>query len=314
MAELIQDKMYQVAIGGRWNFSFIHAENEEDLIRFLAEHYPNKDSIYGATEICKDGTTRTARLISHPLFETLYAENEARDSTQYLPAGITMIRNRPWAVLLPTANAEPGFLSVWDEFKAVIRVEDDMSHAPATLCLDSCSSNRPVLRGGPDEARDPNQTISSSLRSTEIGYRPVLMPLDPETLEPRPSFLLGRNDGDMFRMGSLYMNGISQLNPQDPTQAGDLPQYYPGARVHIGDSSPNPEDWITWIKAGNVLVSDRVLMNHISFDDLTQMGLVYGPQHNPHSKKPFEQLLENAQRQAAATGVLSKRREASIEK
>ena len=138
---------------------------------------------------------------------------------------------------------------------------------------------------------------SNSTRSSQIGYRPILIPLDPQTLEPKPSLFLGREDGDMLRMGCLYMDGIPQTNPKKPTPSGDIPNYIPGAKLRIGDNSPNPEDWITWIKVGNALVCDRNLMKNISIDDLELMDLVRGQEHLQNDRKvSLNHLLESAQK------------------
>ncbi len=298
MAELIQDKLYQVAIGSRWKFSFIHAKNEEDLIRFLAEHYPNRSDIYGATEFLTDGTSHPAKIISHPLFETLYAQREALDPTSTLPAGVTMIHNKPWAVLLPTGGMTPDSPCQWNDLLTVTDGDNSRAHhvGMASWCLEDPSPGAPTehMRRGIMSAENWDLLGQNPLHETNGGFRPVLIPLDPDTLAPRPSFFLGREDGDIFRLGTLYMDGVALANPQDPTITGDIPDYVPGADLRIGDSSHDINNRITWIKVGDALICDRNILKAVSWNDLDKMGLARGPEHLQKEKPLLDHVLENA--------------------
>ena len=287
MAEIIKDKLYQVAIGNRWNYTFVHAKDDEELIRFLVENYPNKRDLYGATEFHKDGTSRTVKLISNPLFDELYAQ-KAEESSPLLPAGITIINNKPWAVMLPTAAVNPASPDQWEEFMAVTKEDDNLSNCfdMASWCQEESSEQvNSCTRCGRSISDHWSWEGSGSIRKADIGYRPVLLPLDPKTFEPRTSIFLGRKDGDVFRMGSLYMDGVPQQNPKNPTSIGDIPDYIPGAKLCIGDSSHDLQDRITWIKVGDVLIADRNLMKNISWDDLNDIDLVRGPVHLQHEKE-----------------------------
>ena len=273
MAEKITDRLYQVAIGGRWKFTFIHAQDEEDLIRYLAENHPTRSDIFGANEILKDGTTRTAKIISHPLFQKLYGENEKTGKTPKPPAGVIMLNKRPWAVTLPSDALQPETIGSWNAFLSVTGGRDELSHHKG---IGSWSREKSIQSGSHDIAHSSDV---SAEHSSSGGYRPVIIPLDPETLEPRPSYLLGHADGDLFRMGTLYMSGVPQENPKTPVPSGDIPDYIPGSDLQIGDSSSALSQRITWIKVGNALVSDRILMKNISWSDLDRQGLVGRTDH-----------------------------------
>jgi len=287
MAEQIPDRLYQVAIGGRWNFTFIHAKDEEDLIRFLAENHPTRSEIFGANEILRDGTTRTAKIISHPLFEKLYARNETTDKTPKPPPGVIMLNKRPWAVMLPSDN--PKCLGSWNAFMSVTGGNDELTHHRN---IGSWCREKSILGGSHDSVHSSDV---SAERFSSVGYRPVLIPLDPETMEPRPSYLLGHADGDMFRMGTLYMSGIPQPNPEMPVPGGDIPDYIPGANLQIGDSSSALSQRITWIKVGYALISDRILMKNISWDDLEQHGLV----GRTEQEKAFSHFVSKSSQETA---------------
>ena len=300
MAEIIKDKLYQVAISNKWDYIFIHAKDDEDLIRFLAENYPDKTELYGASEFRKDGTSRTVKLISHPLFDELYAQKE-KESPQLLPAGVVIINNKPWAVTLPTGGNSKNSSCQWNDFISATSGKTNLIH-----CLNMvswCQDKAPDLEDFYVQRGYATTDIWQSYghladRAANIGYRPVLIPLDPDTLEPRPSVFMGRQDGDCFRMGSLYMDGTALSNPKNAVPEGDIPDYVPGTNLQIGESSENPNEWITWIKVGDVLIADRNLIKNISWEDLDSMDLARGPANLQHEKKAVDKLIASAQKKA----------------
>lgn len=292
MAEPIKNKLYQVSIGSRWKFQFIQAENDEDLIRYLAKNHPDKFKIYGACEFRPDGSTRTAKIISHPLFEMLYADNEARGMPSAVPAGVALIDGRPWAITLPRAEGTPEAPSDFEIFRTAANVKC----LPASL--QECASWS--LEGTVQPDYGLNQEESREAHSDFIGYRPVIVPLNRDTLEPEFSFFLGREDGDIFCFGALYMDGVPVHNPRDPFRdsvSGEIPDYIPGTKLHIGSTSANYKNHITWVKTGNKLVASCNLLKNISWSDLDRMGLVRGPEHL-QKKAPFEKVLADAQTRA----------------
>lgn len=80
----------------------------------------------------------------------------------------------------------------------------------------------------------------------------------------------------IFKIGTLYQGAEPKPIPQDPWEHGDIPQYNPSYTIFIGPTfSPKA---ISWIKPDgmSILVSDRVLLNNVSWQDLNSNTLVYG--------------------------------------
>ena len=77
-------------------------------------------------------------------------------------------------------------------------------------------------------------------------------------------------------LGSLYLDGMAQPNPQNPIQGGDIPSYDGASSVTIGDTVTGKG--ITWIRPEGmkVLVADRVLMTNVSYHDLDQFQFTEG--------------------------------------
>lgn len=109
-----------------------------------------------------------------------------------------------------------------------------------------------------------------------IGFRPVLTPLDPDTLKPNPSLLEDIPDGSKFALASLYMNGKVIAEPQNPTDEGDIAEYIPRAKIILGDRDDSPENWLHVIKYRDLLWVDRNILNMISWKDLKAQGFTGG--------------------------------------
>ncbi len=79
-----------------------------------------------------------------------------------------------------------------------------------------------------------------------------------------------------FEFGVLYLGNKIQYTPQIPTSIGDVPQYDGQATISIG-AAKNKKN-ITWVKPDgqNILISDRVLLVTVSWDDLERNGMVSG--------------------------------------
>ena len=96
-------------------------------------------------------------------------------------------------------------------------------------------------------------------RSAVAGFRPVIEILNPKPLVP---------DGVIITVGTLYMDGKPVKVPQNPTQDGDIPNYIHGAKLEMREALDDPSYQVQAIKAGDVLIVDRVLLKNISWDDL----------------------------------------------
>ena len=110
-------------------------------------------------------------------------------------------------------------------------------------------------------------------------YRPVLVPLDPETLKPYTTRLTNQDDS-VLKFASLYVNEEALNIPREPTHFfGDCICWcnFPrNAKISIGDSDPDPTKRIKWRNWNGLLVSDRSLINAISWNTLNKNGLVFG--------------------------------------
>ena len=68
-----------------------------------------------------------------------------------------------------------------------------------------------------------------------------------------------------LKLGSLYLDGES-IAPEA--------KYQPGQIVSFGEAAPNMA--ISWVPVNGMLIADRCLLTHISWDDLDAQSLVFG--------------------------------------
>lgn len=116
-----------------------------------------------------------------------------------------------------------------------------------------------------------------------LGFRPVLVPVDPYAFKPDLGRFADLPDGSLLQFGTLYMNDKAVPNPKDPVASpmpkwtghpelgfyrGDVPVYEKGAALWIGDTSMDEAEQIRFVVVGGKLVSDRVLLGCVSHDDL----------------------------------------------
>lgn len=211
------------------------------------------------------------------------------------------IDGKAYAVCLPTGGSNDGAGNMWDQAAELLADRGGIPNCwhISSICQDAPQQLKThrVTRGFysdsywycslPDE------------RSSTDGFRPVLIPLDPETFEPAPGSIAHIEDGDRFVLGTLYMEGIPLPNPKSPTFAGDIPDYIPGASLHIGSANEDPANWFQVIKCGDFLLADRILLKNISWNDLNTQGLVYGgrePVRESLSKKApsLDEIIQSA--------------------
>lgn len=185
-------------------------------------------------------------------------------------ARVIWIENAPYRAKIPTGGNEYGLPNDWDHILDVLsaRRAVDLVHVMEMYSI--CQESKVTF----PEYRIHRGFFSSKfrnygpadMRSDKVGFRPVLEPLDPETLQPAPDHLKKINNGKILEMGTLYMNGVPVSIPSDPTYRGDIRNYIPDADLYIGDSIDGFK--IPFIKCGGLLVSDRVLLKNISWTDL----------------------------------------------
>jgi len=69
-------------------------------------------------------------------------------------------------------------------------------------------------------------------------------------------------------VGTLYMNRQPVRIPKNPVWNGDILDYIPGSKLQLREALDDPAYQIQAIKAGNVLIADRVLLKRISSYDI----------------------------------------------
>ena len=282
MAHEIEGNIYRVGIDSERNFTYIAARDTEDLIRFLVREYDDpRVRIYGAKEVHKDGSLSVVAVVTNPLFLRLCEEKEKDQLTnqsQKNHPSVTFIDGDPYMPILPTVE-------MWNAAIAATDAQDYALHWSGiySWCQKQVTCDPEMctcVGGGTVHATnfcDPSE------RSSAIGYRPALIPLDPTTLEPSPGRLAYVKDGSLLQMGTLHMDGVPLLHPGRPSKEDDIPSFTPGAALSIGDTDNFPLTRLCWIKTGDFLISDRVLLKDISWNDLKDQGLVFG-REDPSSK------------------------------
>lgn len=96
-------------------------------------------------------------------------------------------------------------------------------------------------------------------------------------------------NGDLIKLGTLYVGETKLARPKSPwsphnippgaSNAGDIPGYS-GGEIQIRDTDPNDAYKIQWREVNDgskkLLISDRVLLVNVSWDDLNTQGLITG--------------------------------------
>lgn len=195
-----------------------------------------------------------------------------------MSASVVMIDGRPYAVRLPTGGAWHGAASEWDSMLDILGEKNPALHSKNLLswCQDT-PREHPECRvyRGQLSPRHWNNTYSYR-NYPHVGFRPVLEPLEPVTMQPDPGQIQHLKDGIVLHMGSFLVNGVARFLPQNPVWCGDVPQYLDHAHLAIGDTAPDPRKQLRFIKCGHLLWCDRNLMTNLSWDTLMSFGLVYG--------------------------------------
>lgn len=114
--------------------------------------------------------------------------------------------------------------------------------------------------------------INATSRYVDVGFRPVLVPLDFDTMRPDPSLLEGIPDGSRFAFASLYMDGTAVPEPHNPEVRGDIADYVSNATIFLGDRDKDPKNWLHVIKHKDLLWVDRNILRSISWKELKIQG------------------------------------------
>ena len=129
-------------------------------------------------------------------------------------------------------------------------------------------SSRRVVRGY-YSARGWNGYYATS-QGMYVGFRPAVDILGTDALAS------DLKEGATTVMGTLYMNGEPVRVPQDPVCSGDVTKYKPGALLEMRKALDNPTYQVTGICVGNAIISDRVLVNMISYEE-AERSTVHSP-------------------------------------
>lgn len=233
-------------------------------------------------------------------------EEEEPQAEQEVKRGkIVRIDGQMYELRLPTGGHRSHGEWIPGEWDEIIDILDPPEPDPLThplnlgeglfsLCqecgvLDSC-----MTRGG--YSPEGGGTFSKSRFSRQLGYRPILIPLDEHTLQPDTEYMAGWKDGTLFEMGTLYAGEEAVTLPDKPVWPdGNTFDYRRKNRpkLELRDSSENPAEHIRWIKAGNFLVADRNLLVNISWNDLDKQGLVLGD-NSPEHKRSLDDIIKTA--------------------
>lgn len=97
--------------------------------------------------------------------------------------------------------------------------------------------------------------------------------------------------GDVIKLGSLYLGGTLKARPTRPwttgnsttglTGSGDIPTFSAGQTIEIKDTNATEANKLQWVEVATsankiILISDRVLLTSVSWDDLNAQGLITG--------------------------------------
>jgi len=165
-----------------------------------------------------------------------------------------MIGSKPYQMRLPINNE-------WDTLVDVTHGKNRIMHWEGiySWCM-GVSANR-IVRGYFSTRYFSYSYFPVSTRSECIGFRPVFETPASDTMV---------SDGTAVVAGTLYMNNQPVRVPDNPVWNGDILDYVPGSTLELRDALSNPAYQVRAIKAGKVLIADRVLLQNISWDDIQE--------------------------------------------
>ena len=70
---------------------------------------------------------------------------------------------------------------------------------------------------------------------------------------------------NIIKLGSLYLDG-------QPVEIGA--DYAPGQSIEVGKTIPGKE--ISWVVVNEMLIADRCILTHVSWNDLNACNLIFG--------------------------------------
>lgn len=183
------------------------------------------------------------------------------------------IDGQPYEVRLLTSDE-------WDRVIDTVGANNNLLHYSKTASWvqdkDDRWSDWAIVRGG-QQARTKESHAKTDI-GPRVGFRPCLVPLNPTTFEPDPSCFSSVKDGELLTFGTVRICDRNYRFPVPKTKRdeGDIQHNYTSPPVCISDSIDDAKYNIQWVKAGNLLIADRNLLKHVSWQDLNAWGLVFG--------------------------------------
>lgn len=196
--------------------------------------------------------------------------------------GLTYIDGRPYLVRLPiSGHCRPSCRGKsWEGLVQLLDGNDAICHWKGieSWCQELAETKTQsfICCGGMLYGMARNR-VQADTRREDIGFRPVLVPLNPETLEQDPDAWPGIKDGEKIFLGTLYMDGLSVPARESLYGHWAITNYQKHAKLEIADSHPTPEKQICFIKFRGMLWADRNLLNMISWNDLCAQGFCEQP-------------------------------------
>lgn len=183
---------------------------------------------------------------------------------------IIYLEDHPYELTLPTGGKTVSEVSDWDailDSDCELNIERNGKYI-ASWCLDKVSfdNEKYVVRGR--ELLRRWEYNDETVRSFDIGYRPMLVPLNPETLLFDPSCYKCEN-GTVIFLGFLVVNGKGITRPSNY-------EYRMGDKVEIKDTVIEKGYFIKWCVYNGKLIAVDNLMVNVSRRQLVNLGLVYG--------------------------------------
>ena len=175
---------------------------------------------------------------------------------------ICSIDGREYQVLLPKN------VRAWDAMFMDYGGRGDLLHWKDSFswCLERAGSGTYACCGS-DPFGLGRRFKPDDFRGSQVGFRPVLAPVDGGG-DPWPELA----DGAQLTFGTLYMGGKPVTVNGAPGTPVVPASYFPGTRLELGDSYPDPTAQITFVKRNGRLWADRNLLVDISWKDLSAQG------------------------------------------
>jgi len=214
---------------------------------------------------------------------------------------VIFLKNKAYRVRIPTGHiSQPEGKCEWDAILDALGEENSLLHWSGiwTWCQEPVRSvaaeENPIGRFLPVDhsalrgctAPRGWNVASQDIRANYMGFRPILEPVDPETMTLDRARWADVPTGTGMPLGTLYMDDNPLTIPKNPIDTGDIPDYVPGAQLRIGRTLTDPDKQIRVIKCGDIFIADRVLIKNISWADLDRLGLVYGQKAKPQIRVP----------------------------